>query len=161
MTAEVAWLAEVDSDGIIQFIGNVPGGAIPQTGDPTDVEGLTYVRILSSELESLGFTHPARFCMENSWTGSAWSFRGTMPGDYYTWNGSSWQVDTTTLHKKVREQRNLKLNGCDWTQASDSPLSDEKKAEWRTYRQSLRDIMTNLPAELDDPANVSWPTQPS
>ena len=60
----------------------------------------------------------------------------------------------------MRRERDLKLFVCDWTQGSDSPLSDEKKAEWRTYRQTLRDIMTNLPADLDDPDNVTWPTEP-
>jgi len=49
----------------------------------------------------------------------------------------------------------------DWTQAVDAPLSDEKKTEWRTYRQALRDIMASLPADLDDPENVVWPTEPS
>ena len=29
---------------------------------------------------------------------------------------------------------------CDWTQGSDSPLSNDKKTEWANYRTSLRDI---------------------
>jgi hypothetical protein len=60
----------------------------------------------------------------------------------------------------LREQRNQKLADSDWTQAPDhsSPLADAKKAEWATYRQSLR----NLPATVD----VSlwpdvWPTEPA
>ncbi len=32
------------------------------------------------------------------------------------------------------------LQDSDWTQGADSPLSDEKKAEWAAYRQALRDI---------------------
>ena len=48
------------------------------------------------------------------------------------------------------------LQGTDWTQVSDSPLSDEKKAEWATYRQALRDI-TNDPAFPD----VDFPSPPS
>lgn len=48
------------------------------------------------------------------------------------------------------------LQGTDWTQASDSPLSDEKKAEWATYRQALRDI-TSDPAYPD----VEFPSPPS
>jgi len=78
------------------------------------------------------------------------------------WDGDSeWVVNTTTLLQEVRYLRHIKLSSSDWTQANDSPLSDEKKAEWRTYRQSLRDIMANLPADLDDPENVVWPTEPS
>ena len=42
--------------------------------------------------------------------------------------------------KHFRGLRNRKLAKCDWTQAPDSPLSDEKKKEWATYRQALRDL---------------------
>jgi hypothetical protein len=42
--------------------------------------------------------------------------------------------------KHFRGVRNRKLSKCDWTQAPDSPLSDEKKKEWATYRQALRDL---------------------
>ena len=42
--------------------------------------------------------------------------------------------------KHFRGLRNRKLAKCDWTQAPDSPLSEEKKKEWATYRQALRDL---------------------
>ena len=53
--------------------------------------------------------------------------------------------------------RNMLLRDSDWTQFNDSPLSDSKKTEWKTYRQSLRD----LPATEEDPENPTWPTKPS
>lgn len=59
----------------------------------------------------------------------------------------------------LREERNEKLVDSDWTQASDypDPLSDSKKAEWNTYRQSLR----NLPATVDISLWPDvWPTEP-
>ena len=56
-----------------------------------------------------------------------------------------------------RGNRDELLKSSDWTQSPDSPLSDTKKQEWATYRQSLRD----LPANTTDPANPTWPTQPS
>ena len=31
----------------------------------------------------------------------------------------------------------------------DSPLSDSKKAEWATYRQQLRDLPQQWPADVD------------
>ena len=34
--------------------------------------------------------------------------------------------------KHFRGLRNKKLAKCDWTQAPDSPLSEEKKKEWAT-----------------------------
>ena len=39
-------------------------------------------------------------------------------------------------------ERNKLLSESDWTQLPDSPLSTEKKAEWATYRQALRDMPT-------------------
>lgn len=55
----------------------------------------------------------------------------------------------------VRYKRDQILIKCDWTVGNDSPLSDEKKAEWASYRQALRDITTQT-----DPFNITWPTKP-
>lgn len=46
-----------------------------------------------------------------------------------------------------REIRNRLLSDSDWTQMNDSPLANEAKTAWATYRQSLRDIT----------ADESWP----
>jgi hypothetical protein len=56
----------------------------------------------------------------------------------------------------IRHQRDIKLNNSDWTQGNDSPLTAEKKSEWATYRQALRDI-----TEQSDPFNIVWPTIPN
>ena len=55
-----------------------------------------------------------------------------------------------------RQKRNDLLAACDWTQANDSPLANDKKIEWATYRTLLRD----LPSSSDWP-NVTFPTEPS
>lgn len=55
----------------------------------------------------------------------------------------------------IRYQRNELLTECDWTQLQDSPLSEQKREEWQTYRQSLRDITLQ-----SDPFNIIWPTKP-
>ena len=55
----------------------------------------------------------------------------------------------------VREKRAFILQSCDWTQAIDSPLTIEQKANWATYRQSLRDITNQV-----DPNNIVWPIEP-
>ena len=57
---------------------------------------------------------------------------------------------------QLRTKRNAKLVDSDWTQYNDSPLTDEVKAEWTVYRESLRD----LPENTDDPADPTWPTPP-
>ena len=69
----------------------------------------------------------------------------------------------------LRKTRNNLLRESDWTQAADSPLSDSKKAEWKTYRQSLRDItktanpkiLTDKPPVKLDMSSVTFPTKPS
>ena len=60
------------------------------------------------------------------------------------------------LAAEHRETRNELLAASDWTQANDSPLTDEAKTSWATYRQALRD----LPSSSDWP-NVTFPEEPS
>ena len=57
----------------------------------------------------------------------------------------------------VRATRDQKLTASDWTQMADSPLASDKKTEWATYRQSLRD----LPTASGFPHTMTWPTEPS
>ena len=57
----------------------------------------------------------------------------------------------------VRKERNKLIAESDWTQLSDSPLSDSVKATWVTYRQALRD----LPTAEGFPHTMTWPTKPS
>lgn len=66
--------------------------------------------------------------------------------------------------KGVRDRRNRLLAESDWTQMNDSPLSNEDKTSWATYRQALRDITShaNFP-NLDTGINGDggdWPVAP-
>ena len=57
-----------------------------------------------------------------------------------------------------RKTRNDLLVGSDWTQMNDSPLTNEQKTAWATYRQELRDI-----SDLDAWPNLGdddWPVAP-
>lgn len=56
---------------------------------------------------------------------------------------------------QIRHERNLLLQGSDWTQLEDAPLAADKKGAWATYRQQLRDI-TSQP----DPFAIVWPGNP-
>ena len=58
---------------------------------------------------------------------------------------------------KMRAWRDDLLRKSDWTQMSDSPLSDSKKQEWATYRQALRDF----PADWVPTDTANFPDQPS
>ena len=71
-------------------------------------------------------------------------------------NMSNWpdfQADSVAASAtQVRAQRDALLA------ASDSmALADRITDEWRTYRQTLRDV----PAQSGFPTNVTWPVEPS
>jgi len=57
----------------------------------------------------------------------------------------------------ARTERDKKLTESDWTQIPNNALTDAKKAEWATYRQSLRDISS----ASGFPHSTTWPTEPS
>ena len=57
-----------------------------------------------------------------------------------------------------RTTRDKLLADSDWTQMNDSPLTNEAKTAWATYRQELRDI-----SDLDAWPNLAdedWPVTP-
>tara|TARA_Y100001960_G_C14461887_1_gene722478 strand:+ start:314 stop:823 length:510 start_codon:yes stop_codon:yes gene_type:complete len=64
--------------------------------------------------------------------------------------------DLEKYRRQLRGKRDELLAQSDWTQSSDSPLSDKKKAEWAKYRQELRD----LPEKYDHPVFCKYPTAP-
>jgi len=78
-------------------------------------------------------------------------------------------LDTLAVESVIPEAENLqiwlrihrdgRLKSCDWTQGADSPLSDSKKTEWQTYRQTLRDLPASY-SSLSDKDSVTWPTKP-
>ena len=68
--------------------------------------------------------------------------------------------------QNLRIVRNQILNFTDKYATLDFPHStEEKKQEWFTYRQALRDLTTTVVEQklvLDpDLTNVTWPTPPS
>ena len=91
----------------------------------------------------------------------------TMRGDELEWQDDNITKPTDAEIKKkydelvaaeplneVRKERNLRLQESDWTQNRDVTLSND--ADWKTYRQALRDI-TKSATSLDD---VTWPEKP-
>ena len=70
--------------------------------------------------------------------------------------------------RSLRFDRDDFLKQSDWTQYNDSPLSDDKKNEWKTYRQSLRDLTNGLDTiekvkvklEIEDGTYKNFPTKP-
>jgi hypothetical protein len=56
---------------------------------------------------------------------------------------------------QLRATRNALLLACDWTQIVDCTIP--KKAEWATYRQTLRDFPSTV---SDARATITWPDAP-
>ena len=61
----------------------------------------------------------------------------------------------------LRFLRTEKLEECDWTMISDSPLLDSQKAEWISYRQALRDMPETADMTKWGTDDWAWPTRPS
>ena len=57
--------------------------------------------------------------------------------------------------EELRRQRDQLLAETDWMGNSDVTMS----ADWKTYRQALRDITKQTPAD-DILSNITWPTKP-
>ena len=77
----------------------------------------------------------------------------------WTYDGKTFKTNEVTLTaeqklNEVRIERDKFLKMSDWTQNRDVTLSDD--ADWKTYRQSLRDI-TKTYKTLD---TVKWPEKP-
>jgi len=77
----------------------------------------------------------------------------------WTYDGKTFKTNEVTLTaeqklNEVRIERDKFLKMSDWTQSRDITLSND--ADWKTYRQALRDI-TKTYKTLDD---VKWPEKP-
>ena len=57
---------------------------------------------------------------------------------------------------ELRLERNQKLADCDWVVVRATEMGEDVPADWKAYRQDLRDI-TESYQSLED---VVWPTQP-
>ena len=76
------------------------------------------------------------------------------------------RLDSIEKFTLLRRQRDILLNESDWTRLDDNGLSSDKKAEWATYRQALRDLPATSTPKLNnqeqlDESSVTWPTPPS
>lgn len=66
-------------------------------------------------------------------------------------------IDSCTLSQwyTVREQRDALLKATDYTQLPDTPITQNCRSSFVTYRQALRDITVQ-----SDPYNIVWPIMP-
>ena len=81
----------------------------------------------------------------------------TYTGSYFIIPVIGDELTPSEYWAEIRAERNALLIASDFRVLPDSPLSDSKLAEWKTYRQALRD----LPANTSDPSDPTYPTKPS
>jgi len=82
---------------------------------------------------------------------------GPIPEDIASLSSEELEALILNSHKNlIRQERDRKLLECDWTQSPDSPLTEQKRNEWKTYRQELRDIVNNI-YNTDE---ILWPVKP-
>ena len=88
---------------------------------------------------------------------------GTRIGDVYENNAIKFirisdEEKTERQLRWLRKERDKLLRASDWTQYNDVTLDSDKKTEWATYRQALRDITVSFSSVNDE--NFAWPTKP-
>ncbi len=148
---------------MIHYIVINSGGEIVSTltcpssvsyGDNVEMNGMLHLQV-----DKETFDIPD--LMENYfYRDKAISPRDPRPSPFHFWQEYAWVFNNDALFEEMRNRRNEKLKSCDWTQFGDCPLTDEKKTEWVTYRQALRDVPTNN-RHIANISQVSWPTEPS
>ncbi len=99
----------------------------------------------------------------DEYSGLKWLDSGTAPTE------SEIDAEVTRLTnaepmRLLRLERNRLLTACDWTQSRDLTLSND--ADWKTYRQALRDLPSSASPKLDadgnlDMSSVTFPTEPT
>ena len=99
----------------------------------------------------------------DEYSGLTWLDSGTPPTE------SEIDAEVTRLNnaepmRLLRLERNRLLTACDWTQSRDLTLSND--ADWKTYRQALRDLPSSASPKLDadgnlDMSSVTFHTEPT
>jgi len=87
------------------------------------------------------------------------------PAAYWNSDINDWSAALAEYLFFTRDERNRLLGMSDWTQGADSPLTVEEKAEWATYRTTLRQITNDIQANPENYLNftqtVNWPLDPT
>ena len=123
------------------------------------IEGEEYEGCLVKKLDS--FVDISSFRKVNYLFNGEWMPRDERPSLFHYWDNYSWNFNQESFSREVRQIRNSKLAECDWTQASDSPLTEAKKHEWKVYRQELRNLPDLLTNEITSLGDIVWPTPPA
>ena len=77
-------------------------------------------------------------------------------GNLVSLRGKLWAENPEPMKEVIRRKRNNLLANSDWTQLSDSPLDEDTRYAWATYRQNLRDLTD----DIDENGEVEFPVKP-
>ena len=111
----------------------------------------TYFTFYNEEVHGKNIPKGCIELTEAEWNEAITGDYKVVNGKHTKYNKSQKELDNAEL-TGIRIERDILLNQCDWTQLYDVPLSEEKKHEWKIYRQKLRDIPKSKP--------YSFPTEP-
>jgi hypothetical protein len=131
---------------------------VVSSGSDSDyIEGQVYNNLTAVQVS---FDADAQGLIETKYyVDGKWHDRSYRATEWDDWTDNAWVFNAARFSTHVRLERNNKISVTDWTQSSDSPLTETKKSEWASYRQLLRDI----PATYSDATSIddiTWPTQP-
>ena len=113
-----------------------------------------YTGFYTKEIHGENIPTPNIELSEEQWS-EAQSNRCRVINGVHTIVPTTTQEETEKKYAILRSERDYLLSQSDWTQFADSPLSSDKKAEWATYRQALRDLPSTA-----DINNVVYPNKP-
>jgi len=108
------------------------------------------------EVDSAGLAIGGVYSMEvNATPPSTWIKLEEGVSLGWVWDGVTWTAPSPKLVfvEELREERDKRLTASDFSQLPDTPLTEEARTTWRSYRQSLRDLPENyIPVESPE-----WP----
>lgn len=113
---------------------------------------MKYVKVVDKKVEMLSYTIEDGYIEVEDSVGPGW-----VQNDDGTFMEPPRPLVSLLL--SLRRKRNFLLETSDWTGISDSALTSDVSANWKLYRQRLRD----LPSGLNTPAKVKnavWPSKP-
>lgn len=154
MSGIIKHLIYLDNEGDIKMVKPAKG-INPEEGS-IDANGWT-IKYMYEELSP----SPGGWMDTHHWDGEAWASRSVRPNGLATWSNGQWNWSEEGFKDLVRHERNRKLYMCDWAVLPDVELTEEEKAEVRTYRTNLRNITSTTMPTSGLLADVVWPTVPS
>ena len=124
----INYLIYIDDEGDISQI-RLAKGDDPVDREIDPVVGQYCIHYMEL-LEDPGAFHSLNFW---NYATEAWQSRLERPNKHAVWNSGAWTWSDAALLEDIRAERNIRLNQCDWTLVTDSPLTDSQKTEAATY----------------------------